>query len=91
MEQGEFGHRDHLCTFEVMQRAFELVDPGLRAVGEIVLEIDLQDRRFARLETAGIAAVLNGWRQAGLVDSALETHGTLLFEALYTTLAAHTA
>jgi hypothetical protein len=55
------------------------------------MRFDLQDGRFGRLETAGIAAILDGWRQAGLVDSALETHGTLLFEALYTTLAAHTA
>ncbi len=91
MDRGEFGHRGNLCTFEVMRMAFGLEDPGLRAAGEIVHDIDLQDGRFGRLETSGIAAILDGWRQAGVEDPTLEAHGTALFEALYTTLAAHPA
>ncbi len=86
MDQGEFGHRGNLCTFEMMRLAFGLDDPGLRAIAEIVHEIDLQDGRFARPETAGIAAVLDGWRQAKLDDAALETQGVALFEGLHTAL-----
>ncbi len=86
MDQGEFGHRGNLCSFEVMLAAFGLDDPALRAMAEIVHEIDLEDGRYARPETAGIAAVLEGWRQARLDDVTLEAHGTILFESLYIAL-----
>jgi hypothetical protein len=78
-----FGHQGNLCTFETMLLAFGLVDPALRGLAEIVHEIDLRDGRYLRPETAGIDAVLRGWRQAGLADVDLERNGVALFEALY--------
>jgi hypothetical protein len=86
MDQGEFGHRGTLCTFETMRIAFELADPVLHIMAEIVHEIDLQDGQYERLETPGIMAVLDGWRQANFTDAALEAQGTTLFEGLYTAL-----
>ena len=85
MPGAAFGHRGNLCTFETMVRAFELDDPGLRAIGEIVHEIDLRDGRYARPEIAGVDAVLRGW--GALSDAERETHGTALFEGLYASLA----
>jgi hypothetical protein len=84
MSHGDFGHRGNLCTFETMVKAFTLDDPGLRAMAEIVHEIDLRDRRYTRPETAGIDVVLKGWM--GLPDAECEAHGTAIFEALYTVL-----
>jgi hypothetical protein len=84
MQQGEFGHRGNLCTFEVMIKSFNLDDPGLRAVAEIVHEIDLRDGRYARPEAAGIDAILKGW--VNLAGGHREAHGTALFEGLYTAL-----
>ncbi len=81
---GEFGHRGNLCTFETMIKAFRLDDPGLRAIAEIVHDIDLRDGRYARPETAGIDAILKGW--TGLSDAEREAHGMALFEGLYTGL-----
>lgn len=83
MEEGHFGHRGNLCTFETLVKAFGLDDPGLRDVGEVVHEIDLRDGRYVRPETAGVDAVLNGWRLAGLSDLELESQGVALFEGLY--------
>ncbi|HET7265639.1 MAG TPA: chromate resistance protein ChrB domain-containing protein [bacterium] len=80
-----FGHHGNLCTFETMLRAFDLDDPGLRAVAEIVHEIDLRDGRFSRPEVAGADAILGGW--GGLGDAEREAHGVALFEGLYTSLA----
>jgi hypothetical protein len=86
MDQDEFGHRGTLCTFETMRIAFGLADPVLHIMAEIVHEIDLQDGQFERLETPGIMAVLDGWRQADYTDEVLEAQGTTLFEGLYTAL-----
>jgi hypothetical protein len=84
MPGATFGHRGNLCTFETMVRAFALDDPGLRAIAEIVHEIDLRDGRFSRPEIAGVDAILRGW--GGLADAEREVHGTALFEGLYTSL-----
>ena len=90
METGEFGHQGNLCSFEKMLRAFSLDDPALHAMAEIVHEIDLRDGRYARPETAGVDAVLAGWRSSKWSDAELESHGIALFEGLYTALAGET-
>jgi hypothetical protein len=79
-----FGHRGNLCTFETMVKAFRLDDPGVRAIAEIVHEIDLRDGRYARPETAGVDAVLQGWTT--FPDAEREAHGVALFEGLYAAL-----
>ena len=84
MPGATFGHRGNLCTFETMVRAFALDDPGLRAIAEIVHEIDLRDGRFSRPEIPGVDAILRGW--GGLADAEREAHGIALFEGLYASL-----
>ncbi len=86
MEQGQFGHRGNLCTFEMMRLAFGLDDAGLRALAEIVHEIDLRDGRYSRPETAGIDAILAGWSQSDMSDAELESQGIVLFEGAYSSL-----
>jgi len=83
MREGEFRHRGNLCTFETIVLAFDLDSPGLRAIGEIVHEIDLRDGCYARPETAGVDAILKGWLLARLSDTEREAHGIALFEGLY--------
>ena len=84
MKGGEFGHRGNLCTFETMLRAFALDTPGLRAIAEIVHEIDLRDDSYVRPEIAGVDAILTGWQ--ALPDTEREAHGVALFEGLYVAL-----
>jgi hypothetical protein len=86
MSEGQFGHQGNLCTFETVVRTFGLDDSGLRALAEIVHEIDLRDGRYARPETAGVDAILKGWLLAGLSDADLEAHGIALFDGLYAAL-----
>lgn len=83
MEGAEFGHQGSLCTFEVLLRAFNLTEPTLQVMAEIVHEIDLRDGVYTRPQTAGIDAVLNGWLRSDLADSERETYGIALFEGLY--------
>jgi hypothetical protein len=83
MTEAHFGHQGQLCTFETMIRAFQLNEPGLQTMAEIVHEIDLRDGQYTHPEQAGVEAILKGWLIAQLSDSELESHGIALFEGLY--------
>jgi hypothetical protein len=83
MQDAEFGHSGNLCTFETMVAAFELSDPALVALSEIVHELDLRDGRYSRPENEGVDKILAGWLRAGFSDAELEAHGVALFEGLY--------
>ncbi len=87
MNEATFGHQGNLCTFETMVRAFDLDDPSLRAMAEIVHEIDLRDGKYARPATQGVDQILEGWLRAGYSDAELEAHGIALYEGLYLALA----
>ncbi len=89
MDEGEFGHRGSLCTFEVLCTAFALDDPALRVMAEIVHEIDLHDERYVRSEIDGIEAILDGWQQTSWPDAEREAHGIAFFEGLYQTCSDH--
>ena len=91
MESGQFSHQGNLCTFETMRLAFQLDDPDLQTIAQIVHEIDLRDGRYPLPEIAGLDAVLKGWLLAGLSDAELESHGVALFEGLHAMLASHSS
>lgn len=88
MSEGPFSHHGNLCTFETMIRAFGLDDPAVRAIAEIVHEIDLRDGRYARPEGPGIDTILRGWMSRA--DADREAHGIALFDGLYAALS-HTS
>ena len=84
MYRGEFTHVGDRCTFETLLASFSLEgDPALRAVGEIVHDIDCKDEKFGREEAAGIAAVLQGLALATDDDDQRVERGALLFDGLY--------
>jgi hypothetical protein len=60
MPHADFTHDAERCTFEVLRDRFGLADKSLRAIGEIVHDIDLKDDAFAREETPGVAAMVAG-------------------------------
>jgi hypothetical protein len=60
MFDAEVTHEGDRCTFEVLRDRMGLDDPALRAIAEVVHDIDLRDEKFRRPETAGIALVVNG-------------------------------
>ncbi len=80
------GHHQNLCTFETFLAIFNLQDSSLKIMGEIIHEIDLRDGKFFHPQIEGIAAILDGWRQSGLPNEELETHGVVLFEGLFSVL-----
>lgn len=88
MKDGLFGHRGNLCSFEVIMRSFSLDDDGVRALAEIVHEIDLRDSKYHRPEIDGLELALKGWRLMDIADMEMESRGLLYFDGLYKALSA---
>jgi hypothetical protein len=86
MFEAEYTHDGDRCTFETLLMRAGLRDRGLRAVGEIVHDIDLKDAKFGREETPGIAALLRGLVRTYPDDASRLKHGAALFDQLYAAL-----
>ena len=83
MYEGEFTHEGDSCTFEVLVARFEPGDAALRAIAEIVHDIDCKDEKFGREEAAGVASVIRGISLAHTDDAARVEAGSGLFDGLY--------
>jgi hypothetical protein len=83
MFEGEITHEGGRCTFEVLLDRLGVDDPALRAVAEIVHEVDLKDGRFARPETAGVERLVAGICRAHADDETRLARGAAALDDLY--------
>ena len=83
MFEAEFTHEGDKCTFEVLLERGALKDPALRAIAEIIHDIDLKDDKFGRTEVAGIRTLVEGISIATEDDSERIARGTEVFNSLY--------
>jgi hypothetical protein len=60
MRGAELSHHAGDCTFENFLRCYELADPVLWEIAELVHEADLADERFDAPEAAGLDVLLRG-------------------------------
>jgi hypothetical protein len=60
MFDAEFTHEGDRCTFEVLFATTRAHDDALRAIAEVVHDVDLKEERYRRPETAGVAALIDG-------------------------------
>ena len=79
-------HRGDACSFETFLEEYELDDPVLREISEIVHDADLMDDRYGRPESDGLDAVIRGMQLALPDDEALSRHTDAVFDGLYTYL-----
>ena len=86
MYDAEFTHEGDRCTFETLLARFALDDAALRALGEIVHDIDCKDAKFGRPEAAGLESILAGLVRAQPDDALRIEQGTVLMDALYAQL-----
>ena len=84
MFEAEFTHEGDLCTFEVLLSRFGLAGPALRAIGEMVHDIDLKDAKFGRPETAGFERAVAGIALGHAHDEARLERATALLDDLLT-------
>src|SRR3712207_9236623 len=80
MYEAEFTHEGDRCTFEVLLARLGLGEPALRAIAEIVHDIDLKDGKFGREEAAGIKTLLAGICAATDDDHRRLERGAAAFE-----------
>ena len=83
MYEAEFTHEGAHCTFETLLERFGLRDRALRAIGEIVHDIDCKDERFERAEAPGLALVVDGIARAHTDDAARIERAAAMFDDLY--------
>jgi hypothetical protein len=78
----ELSHRHGDCTYETILRRYELTDPVLWRIGEIVHEADLDDGRFDAPEAPGLDTVLRGLSMTG-TDEQTVSVAEAVFAGLY--------
>ena len=78
----ELGHHGGDCSFETILRRYQLDDPVLWKLAELVHEADLDDERFDAPEARGLDVILRGLSMVCDDLRVLEVSGPL-FDGLY--------
>jgi hypothetical protein len=79
----EFSHHGEYCTFETLLKSFNIKDPVLVEIAQIVHDIDLKDDKFGRKEAEGINQIIVGLSQKLDNDKKLLERGIEIFDSLY--------
>ncbi|GAA5772007.1 protein ChrB [Streptosporangium roseum] len=82
MRGAELSHHGDDCSFETILRRYELDDPVLWKVAEIVHEADIDDERFDAPEARGVDVILRGLSMICDDERVLEITGPI-FDGLY--------
>lgn len=83
MFEAEYTHEADRCTFETLLRRFRLRDAALRAIGEVVHDIDFKEAAFGRAEATGIERLLAGIVRKHPADTSRLRRGAAVFDDLY--------
>jgi len=78
----ELSHHHGDCSFETILRRYELTDPVLWVLAEIIHEADIDDAKFDAPEAPGLDTVLRGLSLTGTDDDTLAV-ATRIFDGLY--------
>ena len=82
MYTGEFSHHGTSCTFETLAQRFNLTDPAVTLIGQIVHDLDMKERRYSPPEAPAVARMVDGLQDLHREDDTLLEHGMEMFEAL---------
>jgi hypothetical protein len=86
MPDAEFTHQGDKCSFEVLFDMLGRDDPALRAIAEIIHDLDIEDGKFARPETSGIGLALAGISTANAADMDRIARGADLLDGIHARL-----
>ncbi|MFC4120376.1 chromate resistance protein ChrB domain-containing protein [Nonomuraea zeae] len=82
MRGAELSHHGADCSFETILRRYQLDDPVLWKIAEIVHEADIDDERFDAPEARGVDVILRGLSMICDDEQVLEITGPV-FDGLY--------
>lgn len=86
MVGGDFTHEEDRCTLETLIRRVGVPDAGVKAVAEIVHDLDLKDEKYGRAEAAGIRVMIEGIVAGHESDTDRLDRGLALFDDLHQAL-----
>jgi len=84
MFEGDYTHEGDRCTFETLLQRFGLEQDGaLRAIADMVHDVDVKDGKFGRDETPGFERLIAGIVKRHARDEARIERGAELLNDLY--------
>jgi hypothetical protein len=86
MVGGDFTHEEDRCTFETLIGRVGLPDKGVRAIAEIVHDLDLKDGKYGRAEADGVRMMLEGLMARISEDEERIERALVLFDDLHEAL-----
>ena len=86
MVGGDFTHEEDRCTFETLIGRVGLPDKGVRAIAEIVHDLDLKDGKYGRPEAAGVRMMLDGLTARIANDDERIERALVIFDDLHEAL-----
>ena len=78
-----YTHRDGLCSFEVLVEEYDIRDPAIALLAQIVHGADVADDRDATPESRGLLAVAEGFHLLELDDLRQLALSMPVYDALY--------
>lgn len=80
----ELGHKGAMCSFNAIIDKYEIADPAVKLLAEIVNGADADLATYNRPEAPGLQAIAEGFRHLGLADDhAILAHEFIVYDALY--------
>jgi hypothetical protein len=79
----KLNHRGVRCTFEAILEDFNLVEPALGRLGQIVRAADVKGQEHVASEGLGLRAMANGFASLGLPDAERLRLQFPVYDALY--------
>ncbi len=76
-------HHGDDCSFETFLKEYDLRDPVLSEISEIVHDADLMDEKYGRPESEGLDVIVRGMQLALPDDEVLTRHTDALYDGLY--------
>lgn len=76
-------HHGEDCSFETFLKEYDLQDPVLSEIAEIVHDADLMDEKYGRPESEGLDTIVRGMQLALPDDEVLTRHTDALYDGLY--------
>ena len=86
MVGGDFTHEEDRCTFETLIGRVGLPDKGVKAIAEIVHDLDLKDAKYGRQEAAGVRVMLVGLMARTAEDEERIERALAIFDDLHEAL-----
>jgi hypothetical protein len=80
---GEFTHIGDDCTFEVLVKSFGIKDSIVRAIAEVIHEIDMKDGKYKSADSAGVEKILSGMTKHVKSDAEAVNKAIEIFDFLY--------